>query len=227
MKASVLSCLLTVCLATVPLASLCGQVEVLDSSARATFWLGGQEAVASSVRGVFVLGPATPPGPTPVDPEPGPGTVVWNVGTGATAFVQDGVLYVKGEGVVTNAPWAVVAGAVEEVKIAQGITALPEGALAGMDNLAKVNGLSLSVFNGIAAGAVKAGGFTAIVIDPTTRRGVVTFRVGRAAAVDAPAAEWTAVDATGTSVDPNDTTAIRVPVPADAPAGFFKVIIGR
>ena len=224
MKGSVLSCLLAVCLATVPLVSLCGQVEVLDSSARTTFWLGGQEAVAAFVRGAFVLGPAMPPGPTPVDPEPGPGTVVWNVGTDATAFVQDGVLYVKGEGAVTNAPWAVVAGTVEEVKIAQGITALPEGALTGMENLAKVNGLALSVFNGVATGAVKAGGFTAIAIDPATRTGTVTFRVKSTTDLAAPTDEWTPVNATGVTTDSGDATAIRVPVPAEGSAGFFKVL---
>lgn len=224
MKGSVLSCLLAVCLATVPLVSLCGQVEVLDSSARTTFWMGGQEAVASLVRGVFVLGPAMPPGPTPVDPEPRPETTVWNVGTDATAFVQDGVLYVRGEGAVTSAPWSAVAETVESVKIAADITGLPEGALAGMDNLAQVNGLALPVFNNVAVGAVKAGGFTAIAIDPATRTGTVTFRVKSTTDLAAPADEWTPVNATGVTTDSGDATAIRVPVPAEGSAGFFKVL---
>ena len=224
MKGSILSCLFAACVATASSPSCGGTIEILDSSARTTFWLGGHEAVASLVRGVFVLGPeVTPPGPGPVDPDPRPETEVWNVGENATAFVQDGVLYVRGEGAVTSAPWAAVAKTVVKVKIAEAITAIPEGALAGMDNLVQVNGLSLAVFNDVAAGAVKAGGFTAIAIDPSTKTGTVTFRVTRAATVDAPSADWTPVDAKGVATDPADPTAILVPISAECPAGFFKL----
>ena len=184
---------------------------------------GDADVVFADGEAGFVLGPATSPGPTPVDPEPDPGTTVWNVGTDATAFVQHGVLYVCGEGAVTNAPWAAVAGTVESVKIAAGITALPEGALSGMENLAAVNGLAVGVFNDVAAGAVKAGGFTAIAIDPATKTGTVTLRVTRAADVTASAGDWTPVDATGVSTDPGDPTAILVPISAEGPAGFFKL----
>mgnify|MGYP003314615481 CR=1 FL=1 len=185
----------------------------------------GGEAVASQVTVLFVLGPDGTPGvgPAPADPEPRAETEVWNVGEGATAFVQDGVLYVRGEGAVTSAPWATVAGTVESVKIAAGITALPEGALSGMENLAAVNGLAVGVFNDVAAGAVKAGGFTAIAIDPATKTGTVTLRVTRAADVTASAGDWTPVDATGVSTDPGDPTAILVPISAEGPAGFFKL----
>ena len=182
-----------------------------------------EDVVFASGEAGFVLGPAATPGPTPVDPDPRPGTTVWNVGTDATAFVQDGVLYVRGAGAVTSAPWAAVAGTVAAVKIATGITALPEGALSGMENLAEVNGLAVGVFNSVAVGAVKAGGFTAIAIDPATKTGTVTFRVKAAADVTAPADEWAPVEATGVAADPADATAIRVPISAEGPAGFFKL----
>ena len=177
------------------------------------------EVVESYDEAVFVLGPAAEPGPT--DPDPRPETEVWDVGPDATAFLQDGVLYVRGNGVVTSIPWSVVADEVERVKIAEGITAMPQGAMDGMDNLEYVNGMAVPVFNSVAAGAVSSGGFTAIAIDPSTQTGTVTFRVKTAPSVDTPASEWTAVDATGVTTD---TTAIRVPVPADGPAGFFKVV---
>ena len=93
-----------------------------------------------------------------------------------------------------------------------------------MNNLAQINGLRLSVFNGVAAGVVKSGGFKAIAIDPSTGTGTVTFRVRTAPSVDTPEDDWTAVDATGVSTEGGDDTAIRVPVRADSPAGFFKVI---
>lgn len=185
----------------------------------ATFTAYGYEVVEAYDEAVFVLGPASSPEPS--DPDPRPETTVWYVGEDATAFVQDGFLYVRGTGSVTNAPWTSVAGSVESVKIADGITELPEGSLDGMSNLAQVNGLRLSVFNGVAAGVVKSGGFTAIAIDPSTGTGTVTFRVKTAPAVDTPEGDWTAVDATGATTD---ATAIRVPVPADSPAGFFKVV---
>lgn len=168
---------------------------------------------------VFILGPAA--SPTPTDPDPRPETTVWNVGADATAFVQDGVLYVRGSGAVTNVPWVSVAGSVEAVKIAEDVTSIPEGALDGMSNLTHVNGMAVPVFNNVCAGVVKSGGFTAIAIDSSTGTGTVTFRIKTAPSVDTPASEWTAVDATGVTTD---TTAIRVPVPADGPAGFFKVV---
>ena len=124
---------------------------------------------------VFIPGPAA--SPTPTDPDPRPETTVWNVGADATAFVQDGVLYVRGSGAVTNVPWVSVAGTVEAVKIAEGVTSIPDGALDGMDNLTHVNGMAVSVFNNVSAGVVKAGGFKSIAIDPSTRTGTVTFRV--------------------------------------------------
>ena len=96
-----------------------------------------------------------------------------------------------------------------------------EGALNGMDNLTHVNGMAVPVFNSVAAGAVSSGGFTAIAIDPSTQTGTVTFRVKTAPAVDTPEGDWTAVDVTGITTD---ATAIHVPVPADSPAGFFKVV---
>lgn len=179
------------------------------------------EEVVAFAEIMFVLGSTASGGP--VDPDPRPDTVVWDVGTDATAFVQDGVLYVRGEGSVTSAPWAEVAETVAEVKVAAGITALPEGALSGMENLAAVNGLAVGVFNDVAAGAVKAGGFTAIAIDPATKTGTVTLRVTRAADVTAFAGDWTPVDATGVSTDPGDPTAILVPISAEGPAGFFKL----
>lgn len=216
--------LAAVCVVALTEAGQAGTIDVPESSARTAFWLGGDEAVAAFARKVFVLGPVTPPGPTPIDPEPRPETVVWDVGEDATAFVQDGVLYVRGTGVVASAPWSAVAGEVEKVKIGAGIAAMPEGALAGMDNLMEVNGLSLSVFSGVAAGVVKGGGFTAIAVDSATKTGTVAFRVKRANAVDAPESEWTAVDASGVTVDAEDATAICVPISADAPAGFFKVV---
>ena len=138
--------------------------------------------------------------------------------------MQDGVLYVRGSGVVTSVPWAVVADEVERVKIAEGITSMPEGALDGMDNLTHVNGMAVSVFNSAAAGAVKFGGFTAIAIDPSTQTGTVTFRVKSAASVDTPDDDWVPVEATGTEVDSGDATAICVPIPAETRAGFFKVV---
>ena len=171
---------------------------------------------------VFILGPAA--SPTPTDPDPRPETTVWNVGADATAFVQDGVLYVRGSGAVVSMPWSAVADEVEKVKIAEGVTSIPDGALDGMDNLTHVNGMAVSVFNNVAAGAVKSGGFTAIAIDPATRTGTVTFRVKTAPSVETPAGDWTSVEATGVAVDAPDATAICVPVPATGSAGFFKVI---
>ena len=171
---------------------------------------------------VFVLGPAATPDPS--DPDPRPGTVVWDVGVDATAFVQDAVLYVRGSGTVTNAPWASMAGTVEEVKIAEDVTSIPDGSLEGMDNLTHVNGMAVSVFNNVSAGVVKAGGFKSIAIDPSTRTGTVTFRVKSAASVDAPVDDWVPIEATGTAVDSGDSTAICVPISAESPAGFFKVV---
>ncbi len=178
-----------------------------------------EEIVESYDEMTFVLG--TGSSPTPVDPDPEPGTTVWNVGEEATAFVQDGVLYVRGSGTVTNAPWMSAAGSVQKVKIAEDVTSIPSGALDGMTGLTHVNGMALSVFNDVSAGAVKSGGFTAIAIDPSSQTGTVTFRVKTAPAVDTPEGDWTAVDATGITTD---ATAIHVPVPADSPAGFFKVV---
>ena len=187
--------------------------------AAGVYFAQAYEVVESYDEAVFVLGPASAPEPT--DPDPRPETEVWNVGTDATAFLQDGVLYVRGNGVVTSIPWSVVADEVERVKIAEGITAMPQGAMDGMDNLEYVNGMAVPVFNSVAAGAVSSGGFTAIAIDPSTQTGTVTFRVKTAPAVDTPEGDWTAVDATGITTD---ATAIHVPVPADSPAGFFKVV---
>lgn len=222
MKGFVLKFLIAVCAMTASVAALAGTVEVIESFAESAFWLGGDEAVEAFAEAVFVLGPE--PSPGPVEPEPDPGTVVWEVGPSATAFVQNGVLYVRGSGPVTNMPWSSVAATVEKVKISEDITAIPSGSLAGMDGLTQVNGLNLSVFNAVSAGAVKSGGFTAIAIDPSTQTGTVTFRVKTATDVDAPAAEWTAIDATGVITDPGDETAIRVTVPAETPTGFFKVL---
>ena len=171
---------------------------------------------------VFILGPAA--SPTPTDPDPRPETTVWNVGAAATAFVQDGVLYVRGSGAVVSMPWSAVAGTVEAVKIAEGVTSIPDGALDGMDNLTHVNGMAVSVFNNVAAGAVKSGGFTAIAIDPATRTGTVTFRVKFAESVDTPADDWVPVEATGTEVDAGDATAICVPISAETRTGFFQVV---
>lgn len=187
-----------------------------------TYVAQAYEVVESYDEVVFVLGPAETPAPS--DPDPRPETDVWNVGADATAFVQDGVLYVRGSGVVTSVPWAVVADEVERVKIAEGITSMPEGALDGMDNLTHVNGMAVSVFNSAAAGAVKFGGFTAIAIDPSTQTGTVTFRVKFAESVDTPAEDWVPVEATGTEVDSGDATAICVSIPAETRAGFFKVV---
>jgi len=220
MKSGILTFLLAVCVATPPVASYAGTVEVVDSSAEAAFWLGGEEAVDALAEAVFALGPATPPGP--VDPEPATPDDAWIVGEDAKAFVQDGVLYVRGAGAVTSTPWSSVAATVEKVKIAEDITEIPEGALAGMKNLEQVNGLKLSVFNGVAAGAVKSGGFTAIAIDPSTKTGTVTFRVKTAPTVGTPADEWTAVEPDDVTVE---GTGINVPVPAADPAGFFRVLV--
>ena len=187
-----------------------------------TYVAQAYEVVESYDEVVFVLGPVESPASS--DPDPRPETDVWDVGSDATAFVQDGVLYVRGSGVVTSVPWSVVADEVERVKIAEGITSMPEGALDGMDNLTHVNGMAVSVFNTVAVGTVKSGGFTAIAIDPSTQTGTVTFRIKSAASVDTPADDWVSVDATGTSIDPGDDTAICVPVPATTPAGFFKVV---
>ncbi len=181
-----------------------------------------EEIVESYDEMTFVLGTGT--SPTPVDPDPEPGTTVWNVGSDATAFVQDGVLYVRGSGTVTNAPWASAAGTVQKVKIAEDVTSIPSGALDGMTGLTHVNGMALSVFNNVSAAAVKGGGFTAIAIDPSSQTGTVTFRVKSAATADAPEADWTPVEATGTAADPSDATAIHVPISASSPAGFFKVL---
>ena len=191
--------------------------------AAGTYVAQAYEVVESYDEVVFVLGPADTP-EQPSDPDPRPETEVWDVGADATAFVQDGVLYVRGSGVVTSVPWSVVADEVERVKIAEGIASMPEGALDGMDNLTHVNGMAVSVFNTVAAGAVKSGGFTAIAIDPSTQTGTVTFRVKSAASVDTPDDDWVPVEATGTSIDPGDATAIRVPISAASPAGFFKVV---
>ena len=180
------------------------------------------EVVESYDEVVFVLGPAETPAPT--DPDPRPGTIVWDVGADATAFVQDGVLYVRGTGGVTSVPWSSVAGTVEQVKIAEGVTSIPEGALDGMDNLTHVNGMAVSVFNNVSAGVVKAGGFKSIAIDPSTRTGTVTFRVKFAESVDTPAEDWVPVEATGTEVDSGDATAICVPISAETRAGFFQVV---
>ena len=190
--------------------------------AAGVYFAQAYEVVESYDEAVFVLGPAFEPGPT--DPDPRPETEVWDVGPDATAFLQDGVLYVRGSGVVTSIPWSVVADEVERVKIAEGITAMPQGAMDGMDNLEYVNGMAVPVFNSVAAGAVSSGGFTAIAIDPSTQTGTVTFRVKSAASLDTPSDDWTPVVATGAGVDSADATAIRVPVPASTPAGFFKVV---
>ena len=187
-----------------------------------TYVAQAYEVVESYDEVVFVLGPAETPAPS--DPDPRPETDVWDVGSDATAFVQDGVLYVRGSGAVTSVPWSVVADEVERVKIAEGITSMPEGALDGMDNLTHVNGMAVSVFNTVAVGAVKSGGFTAIAIDPSTQTGTVKFRVKTAATVDAPEGDWKPVDATDVAADLGDDTAICVPVPATTPAGFFKVV---
>jgi len=219
MKSGILTFLLAVCVATPPVASYAGTVEVVDSSVEAAFWLGGDEAVEALAEAVFVLGPATPPGP--VDPEPVTPDDAWVVGADAKAFVQDGVLYVRGTGAVTSVPWSSVAATVEKVKIAEDITAIPEGSLAGMENLTQVNGLKLAVFNGVAAGVVKSGGFTAIAIDPSTKTGTVTFRVKTAPSVDTPVGEWTAVEPAGVTVEGAD---LSVPVPAGNSAGFFRVL---
>ena len=152
--------------------------------AAGVYFAQAYEVVESYDEAVFVLGPASEPGPT--DPDPRPETEVWDVGPDATAFLQDGVLYVRGNGVVTSIPWSVVADEVERVKIAEGITAMPQGAMDGMDNLEYVNGMAVPVFNTVAAGAVSSGGFTAIAIDPSTQTGTVTFRVKSAASLDTP-----------------------------------------
>ena len=82
-----------------------------------------------------------------------------------------------------------------------------EGIAATLPALMAVNGLKLAELNGLAVGALKASGFSAIAVDPATQEATLSVVICKAESLDEP--EWKPVST-------ND-----VPVKADTPAGFF------
>lgn len=134
----------------------------------------------------------------------------WSAGAGVTAYIKDGVLYVKGVGAITSTPWIERGLEIREVVKDREVSGFGNAAVNGLSNLRFVNGFSVSDLSSLSAGVVGSDGFSSIAIDPESRSATLTLVIRKAERVDSE--EW------------NDARTVDVKIPADAPTGFFKVI---
>lgn len=134
----------------------------------------------------------------------------WSAGSGVTAYIKDGVLYVKGAGVITSTPWAERGSEIREVVKDREVSGFGNAAVNGLSNLRFVNGFSVSDLSSLSAGVVGSDGFSSIAIDPESGSATLTLVIRKAERVDSE--EW------------KEAGTVDVKIPADTPTGFFKVI---
>ena len=142
----------------------------------------------------------------------------WKVGAvgheGEVVAYTNGVgrLFIKGKGAIATTPWIGSGAAdIEELLVAEGVEANFDALMKPLTNLHGVNGLSLAEFNSAAVGAVKAAGFSAIAVNPETKKAMLTLVVKKANDIDAKEEDWTEAATTDVEVD------------ASSPTGFYKV----
>ena len=130
------------------------------------------------------------------------------------AYVDgSGKLRIEGKGAVTTMPWSGIAGEITELEIGQGVTGLA-GIVGSLPRLKSVNGLSVAEVYGLAGGVAKPGGFTAISVDPVTKKAKLTLVVKTAAKADADEKDWKVAAVTEVEVDASAPSACYMLVPA-------------
>lgn len=140
--------------------------------------------------------------------EPGSAENPWRIGDGISAYIDDGCLYINGNGNVGEAPWLSRALEITNVDIAPAVTGLHSGVLSGMANLKTINGLSTQVFNSLMGGITANLSITGI--DAETQAIVLSVKVLKTESLQD--VKWEQ------SLD-----SIEVRIPVDTPAGFFKL----
>ena len=124
-------------------------------------------AVADGATNTAVIVVDTPPG-CEIDP--------WKVGENVTAYIKDGVLYLKGTGAMNDfasaakVPWAAVADQVTAVTVEDGVTKVGKNALAGIGDDVTVNGTPLSTYRTVSSVETKINGMPLTDYNAVVRR---------------------------------------------------------
>lgn len=140
----------------------------------------------------------------------------WRSGESGEVYAYiDGVgrLRVEGTGAVTTMPWVGVAGEITELEVGRGVTGLA-GIVGSLPNLKSVNGVSVSELGGMVVGAVKPGGFTAISVNPATKKAKLTLVIKTAVKADADEKDWKVAATTDVEVDASAPSACYMLAPA-------------
>lgn len=88
------------------------------------------------------------------------------------------------------------------------------GIVGSLPNLKSVNGVSVSELGGMVVGAVKPGGFTAISVNPATKKAKLTLVIKTAAKADADEKDWKVAATTDVEVDASAPSACYMLAPA-------------